>query len=128
MDLGERIYRLTWTFPRSETYGLSGQLQRAALSVPSNIAEGRTKGSLKDYLRFVAIARGSLAEVQTQIMFATRVEYLPVAESGKVLEEIRDVTRQLNALKNSLEAKLAQEQRALETRNLTPETFRQAAR
>ena len=128
MDLGERIYRLTWTFPRSETYGLSGQLQRAALSVPSNIAEGRTRSTLKDYLRFVSIARGSLAEVQTQIMFAARLEYVPVGESEKILGEIRDMTRQLNALKNALEAKVAQEQGAVETRNPKPETYRESIR
>ena len=122
MDLGERIYRLTWTFPRSETYGLSGQLQRAVLAVPSNIAEGRTRNSLKDYLRFVSIARGSLAEVQTQILFAVRVEYLTRQQSEPLLAEIRDLTRQLNALRNALEAKLSKEHVVPETRNPKPET------
>ena len=122
MDLGERIYRLTWTFPRSETYGLSGQLQRAVLSVPSNIAEGRTRNSLRDYLRFVSIARGSLAEVQTQIVFAVRVEYLTHQQSEPLLAEIRDLTRQLNALRNALEARLSKELSVPETRNLKPGT------
>ena len=111
MEVGERIYRLTWTFPRNETYGLAGQLQRAVISVPSNIAEGRTRGTLRDYLRFVSIARGSLAEVQTQVMFATRLEYLRPEQSREVLESIRDLTKQLNALRNALEAKMTKEER-----------------
>ena len=111
MELGERIYRLTWTFPRNETYGLAGQLQRAVISIPSNIAEGRTRGTLRDYLRFVSIARGSLAEVQTQVMFATRLEYLSKEQSRDVLDSIRDLTRQLNALRNALEAKMTDEER-----------------
>ncbi len=128
MDLGERIYRLTWTFPRSETYGLSGQLQRAVLSVPSNIVEGRTRNSLRDYLRFVSIARGSLAEVQTQLMFAVRVEYLTRQQAEPLLTEIHELTRQLNALRNALESKLPKEQTVPETRNLKPETNREPAR
>lgn len=128
MDLGERIYRLTWTFPRSETYGLSGQLQRAVLSVPSNIAEGRTRNSLRDYVRFVSIARGSLAEVQTQLMFAVRMEYVSPQQSEPLLAEIRDLTRQLNALRNALEAKLSKEDAVPGTRNPKPETGRGPAR
>ena len=79
MEICERIYRLTWTFPRQETYGLASQFQRASVSIPSNIAEGRMRGSLRDYAHYVAIARGSLAEVRTQLILAQRLGMATVA-------------------------------------------------
>ncbi|MFP5404572.1 MAG: four helix bundle protein, partial [Gammaproteobacteria bacterium] len=78
MQLTEAIYAATRTFPQSELYALANQLQRAAVSIPSNIAEGHARNTTRDYLRFVSIAMGSLAEVETQLELATRLNYLGI--------------------------------------------------
>jgi four helix bundle protein len=80
MDLVEMVYRLTKRFPRDEMYGLSSQLRRAAVSIPSNIAEGRSRAHLKEYLLFLSTAQGSVAEVQTQLEIAGRLNYLSVEQ------------------------------------------------
>jgi four helix bundle protein len=102
MDLGERLYRVTWTFPRNETYGLAGQIQRASVSVPSNIAEGHTRESLKEYLNFLSISRSSLSEIRTQIAFARRLGYLNDNQAKDLEGEIVALARQLTALRNAL--------------------------
>lgn len=79
MKLVEMIYRLTQKFPKHETYGLMSQLQRAIVSVPSNIAEGHTR-HLREYLHHISIAQASLAEVETQVELATRLEYVQPSE------------------------------------------------
>ena len=76
VDLADRVYTLTDSFPRQEVYGLSSQMQRAAVSVPSNIAEGSGKDSDADFSRFLAIALGSLFELETQVEIAYRRAYL----------------------------------------------------
>jgi len=80
MKLTEDIYRTTESFPSRETYALANQLQRAAVSILSNIAEGHARSSTKDYLRFVSISQGSLAEAETQLELAHRLGYIPQAE------------------------------------------------
>ena len=101
--LAERVYRATQAFPDSERFGPTSQLRRAAVSVPSNIAEGYGRGTRLDYLRFLRIARGSLFELQTQILIARRVRF----PDDKVLDETRCETdalrRQLVALIASVE-------------------------
>jgi four helix bundle protein len=77
MDLVEQVYRLTEGFPKHELYGLGGQMQRAAVSVPSNIAEGHAKDTKQEYWRGLICARGSMAELETQLLIAVRVNYLP---------------------------------------------------
>ena len=72
IELGVAIYQLTRSFPAEERFGLASQLRRASVSVPSNIAEGAGRGSRGEFLRFIAIARGSLAELQTQLEIARR--------------------------------------------------------
>ncbi len=73
MDLVEQVYRLTNAFPDRENYGLAAQVQRAAVSIPSNIAEGHAREHTGEYLQHLSIARGSLAEVQTQLEIASRL-------------------------------------------------------
>ncbi|MBI4748145.1 MAG: four helix bundle protein [Acidobacteria bacterium] len=102
MDLVEQIYRLTEGFPSREMYGLTDQLRRAAVSIPSNIAEGHTRESSKEFLYHLSIAQASLAEVQTQIEIAKRLNYLSQQQTDKVLEHSIQLSKQLFALRNAL--------------------------
>ena len=103
MDLAAMIYALGPLMPRSELYGMTGQMQRAASSVPANIAEGYQRGTRKDYARFIAVARGSLAETETFLMLAMRVGHLPDAAATPCLEAAREVGRMLTGLKQKLD-------------------------
>ena len=102
MDIVEVVYRITGGFPKSELYGLTGQVRRAAVSVPSNIAEGHAGASTKDYLRHVSIAQGSVAEVQTQLEIACRLVYFKSAELNSALEQLAVLGKQLHALRDAL--------------------------
>jgi four helix bundle protein len=101
MDLVVATYDLTRTFPKSEVYSLSNQMQRAAISVPSNIAEGQALKQTLAYARHLAIARGSLAELQTQIEIARRLGYLLPKFQG-IVEKAEEVGRMLAGLRSSL--------------------------
>jgi four helix bundle protein len=103
MDLAEQIYRLTWTFPRQEQYGLSSQLQRCAVSIPSNIAEGHSRNQTGEYLRLLAIARGSAAEVKTQILLAMRLAYLDQEKGQQILRSIDELLKQITALRTAIQ-------------------------
>jgi len=81
MDLVLDIYRITKCFPRKETYGLVSQMRRAAVSIPSNIAEGRGRFSSREMSQFLVHARGSLLELETQIEIAHALEYIPKADA-----------------------------------------------
>ncbi|MEX2219599.1 MAG: four helix bundle protein [Phycisphaerales bacterium] len=105
----KEIYRLTQSFPDSERFGLSSQLRRAAVSIPSNIAEGFARGTTADYLRFLRIARGSLAEVQTQLVIAHELGFL--GSTGQLSDQIAEVDRVLQGLIRSLEHKLRENPR-----------------
>lgn len=107
MKLTEDIYRSTESFPSRETYALASQLQRAAVSIPSNIAEGHARSSTKDYLRFVSISQGSLAEAETQLELAHRLGYIAQAELLCLREQTNEVGRMLHGLRNALAAKLS---------------------
>jgi four helix bundle protein len=100
MQLVEDIYQLTKAFPASEQYGLTSQMRRAAVSVPSNIAEGASRASLAEFLRFLIIARGSLSELETQCLLAQRIGFIRSVEEPLGL--IDQVFSQLGGLINSL--------------------------
>jgi four helix bundle protein len=106
MDVVESVYRLSTAFPKSELYGLTSQVGRAAVSVPSNIAEGHTRASTKDYLRHLSIAQGSLAEVQTQLEIAVRLGYLKNSETIPVLGQSASLGKQLHSLQTALGKRL----------------------
>ena len=98
MELVVEIYQATRTFPRDELYGLTIQLRRAAVSVPSNIAEGQAHFSSKEFHHFLSHARGSLVEIETQITIAQNLGYLPQSASEKLLQESAELGRILNGL------------------------------
>ena len=104
MRLVVAIYKVTQKFPKSEVYGLASQMQRAAVSIPSNIAEGQGLKQTQAYLRHLAIATGSLCELETQIEIAEQLGYLS-AEQPSPLLQANEIGRMLFGLRQSLQAK-----------------------
>jgi four helix bundle protein len=102
MVLVLEVYRCTQGFPKIETYGLTSQLRRAAVSIPSNIAEGQARLSSGEFKQFLGNARGSLMEVETQVLIAQALGYLERCESEKLLAAAAEVGRILNGLLASL--------------------------
>jgi four helix bundle protein len=98
MDLATECYRLAKLMPRSEEFRITSQLLRAAASVPANIAEGWMRATRRDYARFVSIARGSVAEVETFLLLAIRTDLLPDRETGPAMQLADKLGRQLNVL------------------------------
>ena len=106
MQLAEGVYRASSQFPRSELFGLRAQIQRCAVSIPSNIAEGHARESTREFLRFLSIATGSAAELQTQIVLANRLGYIDTAATEGLLDQASQVMKMLHALRNSLRKRL----------------------
>ncbi|WP_370305146.1 four helix bundle protein [Sinimarinibacterium flocculans] len=106
MRLAEQVYRLTSALPKQEQYGLTAQMQRSAVSVPSNIAEGHARNSTKDFLRFLSIARGSLAELETQVLLAARLGYITEKDTDAAIGPAAEIGKMLNGLQAKLQAKL----------------------
>ncbi len=102
LDLAESIYVATRSFPKEEVYGLTSQMRRSAISVASNIAEGHARQSRGEYMQFLGIARGSLAELYTQLVLAGRLQMLPTDAQQKLEIQLAEVGRLLNALRKSL--------------------------
>jgi four helix bundle protein len=102
IELVRIVYELTSRFPRNEVYGLASQMQRATVSVPSNIAEGHARESTKEYLQHLSIAQASLAELETQVEIAKQINYISEADSSQMIERISSLGRQLFALRNAL--------------------------
>ncbi|HET9659443.1 MAG TPA: four helix bundle protein [Thermomicrobiales bacterium] len=103
MDLAVALYDATKTFPADERFGLTSQLRRAGVSVPSNIAEGNARNSTADYLCFLRLSRGSLAEIKTQLFISKRLGHLPDEASALLLTKTEDLLRQLTALYTAIE-------------------------
>lgn len=104
MNMAESVYRATKCFPGHELYSLTQQLRRAAVSVPSNIAEGHARYSPKDFRHFLRQSRGSVAELETQLVLSRRLGYLSDTQVHAVLAEVSEVGRVLTGLINSIEA------------------------
>jgi four helix bundle protein len=96
------IYRVTAHFPADERFGLASQLRRAAVSVPSNIAEGHARHSTREYLRFLSNAQGSLAEVTTQLHITRELGYCTEPQLAPLFSEAEELQRMLNAIRRSL--------------------------
>jgi four helix bundle protein len=104
MDLVTDVYRVTQVFPRDELYGLTNQLRRAAVSVPSNIAEGQARFSRKEFHHFLSLARGSLVEIETQLTIAENLAYLGRNQTKPLLDKTSELGKILNGLIASIKS------------------------
>jgi four helix bundle protein len=118
MGLVTEIYHVTHKFPKDELFGLTSQLRRAAVSIPSNIAEGRGRSSLGEFRLFLGNAMGSLAEVETQIFIAQNLQYIDEATTSSLLDLSSEVGRVLNGLI----ASITKRRSGSRDRTSTPET------
>lgn len=116
MELVVEVYRLTQSFPRHEIYGLTSQMQRAAVSIPSNIAECHTREHTREFLQHISVAQGSLAELQTQVEIAVQLRYVAASNLQRFNELSMSLSKQLCSLRNVLNEKV----RAKATGNPTP--------
>lgn len=106
MNLVNKIYKITENFPQKETFGLLSQMRRSAVSIPSNIAEGSSRKSILEFIRFLNISYGSVAELETQVTIAKNQTFLTEKIENQVLEMTAEITKILSGLINSLEKKL----------------------
>ena len=104
--LVKQIYLLTQKFPSEEKFGLVSQMRRAVVSVPSNIAEGKARRTTGDYIRFVSIAEGSLAELETQLIIAIELNFCLKSETESCFSLMLEIRKMLNALRRSLISKI----------------------
>lgn len=105
LDLVEHIYRCTKKFPDSEKFGLVFQMRRAAASIPSNIAEGRSRNSRKDFTHFLYLSLGSAAELETQAEIARRLSYLEKVEYNAIMSLLEEISKMLRKMAASLKAR-----------------------
>ncbi|MBO5540789.1 MAG: four helix bundle protein [Muribaculaceae bacterium] len=104
MQLTTEIYSLVKFLPREETYALSNQMRRVAVSIPSNIAEGQGRNSKKEFIQFIAVARGSLWELSTQLELCGRLNYLSPNQRANAEDLICEIEKMLNALAGSIQS------------------------
>ena len=102
MDLVELVYEATRSWPKDEVYGLTNQVRQAVVSVPSNIAEGQGRNSPKEFMHHLSIARGSLLEVETQVLIAQRLGYIQQETAERILNSADEVSRLISGLYRSL--------------------------
>lgn len=98
MDLTVEIYQLIKSLPKEEKYALADQMRRAVVSIPSNIAEGHGRNSHKEFIKFLSISKGSLLELETQLLICNRLDYLSVRQVMNVFESIEEISKMLNSL------------------------------
>lgn len=104
MDLAELVYQLTVKYPKDELYSLTNQMRRAVVSIVSNIAEGKGRESKQEYLHFLAIAQGSLTELETQILLSIRLKYVAEIDATAPLAICDEIGRMLNTMRAKLKA------------------------
>jgi four helix bundle protein len=100
--LVKEVYLLTKQFPKEEIYGLTSQIRRAVVSIPTNIAEGAGRGTDKDFSHFLDISRGSLFELETLIILSSDLEFISESRSIEVLEKTTEILRMLNSFQGNL--------------------------
>jgi four helix bundle protein len=103
MDFVAEVYRVTRSFPKEELYGVTSQVRRAAVSIPSNIAEGQGRQTTGEFRQFLGHARGSLLETETQVLLSERLKYLDHKTTENLLQQAAEVGRILNGLIGSLQ-------------------------
>jgi len=108
MDLVVEVYKATKLLPVDEMYALSNQMKRAAVSIPSNIAEGQERNSTKDFIKYLHIAKGSKSELETQLLICVRLQYLTPPQIETVQCLLTEIGKMLNSLIQSLSARLSQ--------------------
>ncbi len=106
MDLVVEVYNIIKLLPKEEMYGISDQIRRSAVSIPSNIAEGQSRNSAKEFIQFLSIARGSLAELETQILICVKVNMLSNDKIDNILIYTKEIGKMIKGLMNKLEAQL----------------------
>lgn len=104
MSLAKEIYQLTGSFPASERFGLTAQMRRAAVSIPSNIAEGHSRSGSKDFYRFLSIALGSVAELETQIIVSADLNFLNLEIHREILFRLNSIGKMIRGLQKSIES------------------------
>jgi four helix bundle protein len=102
IDLAEEIYSLTKLLPKDEMYGLTSQMRRAVVSIPSNIAEGHSRKTTKEYTHFLYVARGSKAEIETQIKICERLGYVSIEQTASAKSLLGEVGKMLNTMIHKL--------------------------
>jgi four helix bundle protein len=107
IEMVTSIYKMTKAFPKDEIFGLVSQMRRAAVSVPSNIAEGYARGTDKETLHFLRISSGSMSEIETQLMLSLKLGYIGQETYSELSEQITSVWKQLNALISSIKKRLS---------------------
>lgn len=117
VGLVEAVYRITENFPGKEAFGLTNQVRRAVVSIPSNIAEGSGRDHSKEFLQFLAVSRGSLREVETQLIIAEKLGYLSKSDLRGLLDKTDEISRIISGLINSIRRKLAAKTSPLATRH-----------
>ena len=105
VSLAIEVYKVTELFPRSERFGLTGQIRRAATSIPANIAEGWGRGSTKEYIQFLLVARGSLLELETHLVISQKLNYVKEEQLEDLKMQTRRIGRMLNGLIQALRAR-----------------------
>ncbi|MGB2841873.1 MAG: four helix bundle protein [Halobacteriota archaeon] len=105
IELVEMVYKSTATFPEEEKYGLSAQMRRAAVSIPSNIAEGHLRKTAKDFKQFIAIARGSCAELETQIIISYKLGFIQEDNFSNLSSKIDELSKMLSSFYSKINSK-----------------------
>ena len=106
MDLAAKVYEITDKFSKHEIYSLADQMRRAAVSIPSNIAEGRGRSSTKDFIRFLNIAKGSLYELETQTLLASKIGYISENKAQIIRKSCEDLLHSIQSLINHFKKRI----------------------